>query len=153
MGGQSSSTQTQQSQTAPWEAAQPMLQGILGQIGTGLNNTGLTGAETGALNALQSNAAQGNPFAGQIGGYAQSLLDGGGANAQAGNVQRNLGTLQSQLSPYANGSMVGNNPPLAARLAQIQTDVGNSVNGQFSAAGRDFSGANQMADGRGARAG
>jgi len=153
MGGQSSSTQTQQSQTAPWQAAQPMLQGILGQLGTGLSNTGLTSAETGALNTLQSNAAQGSPFAGQIGDYAQSLLNGGGANAQAGNVQGNLGTFQSQLTPYANGSMIGNNPALAAQLAQIQTDVGNSVNGQFAAAGRDFSGANQQAYGRGVAAG
>jgi hypothetical protein len=153
MGGQSSSTQTQQSQTAPWQAAQPMLQGILGQLGTGLNNTGLTGAETGALNTLQSNAAQGNPYAGRIGGYAQSLLNGGGANAQAGNVQSNLGAFRSQLTPYANGSMIGNNPALAAQLAQIQTDVGNSVNGQFAAAGRDLSGANQMAYGRGVAAG
>lgn len=32
MGGKSSTTQAQQSQTAPWEAAQPMLQGILGQL-------------------------------------------------------------------------------------------------------------------------
>lgn len=152
MGGQSSSTQTQQSQTAPWEAAQPMLQGILGQLGTGLNNTRLTGAETGALNTLQANAAQGNPFAGQIGGYAQSLLNGGGANAQAGNVQGNLGAFRSQLLPYANGSMIGNNPALAAQLAQIQSDVSNSVNGQFAAAGRDFSGANQMAYGRGVAA-
>jgi hypothetical protein len=153
MGGQSSSTQTQQSQTAPWQAAQPMLQGILGQLGIGLNNTGLTGAETGALNTLQSNAAQGNPYAGQIGGYAQSLLGGGGANAQAGNVQSNLGAFRSQLTPYANGSMIGNNPALAAQLAQIQTDVGNSVNSQFAAAGRDLSGANQMAYGRGVAAG
>jgi hypothetical protein len=153
MGGQSSSTQTQQSQTSPWEAAQPMLQSILGQIGSGLNNTGLTGAETGALNTLQSNAAQGNPYAGQVGDYARSLLSGGGANAQAGNVQGNLGIVQSQLSPYASGSMVGNNPALAGQLAQIQTDVGNSVNGQFAAAGRDMSGANQMAYGRGIAAG
>jgi hypothetical protein len=153
MGGQSSSTQTQQSQTAPWQAAQPMLQGILGQLGSGLNNTGLTGAETGALNTLQRNAAQGNPYAGQIGGYAQSLLGGGGANAQAGNVQSNLGAFRSQLTPYANGSMIGNNPALAAQLAQIQTDVGNSVNSQFAAAGRDLSGANQMAYGRGVAAG
>jgi hypothetical protein len=152
MGGQSSSTQTQQSQTTPWAATQPMLQGILGQLGTGLNNTGLTGAETGALNTLQSNAAQGNPYAGQIGGHAQSLLNGGGANAQASNVQGNLGTFQSQLTPYANGSMVGNNPALAAQLAQIQTDVGNNINSQFAAAGRDFSGANQMAYGRGVAA-
>jgi hypothetical protein len=153
MGGQSSSTQTQQSQTAPWEAAQPILQGILGQLGTNLNNTGLTGAETGALNTLQSNAAQGDPFAGQINAYAQSLLNGGGANAQASNVQGNLNTLQSQLTPYADGSQIGNNPALAAQLAQIQTDVGNSVNGQFAAAGRDFSGANQQAYGRGVAAG
>ncbi len=153
MGGQSSSTQTQQSQTAPWQAAQPVLQGILGQLGTNLNNTGLTGAETGALNTLQSNAAQGDPFAGQINSYAQSLLNGGGANAQAANVQGNLNTLQSQLTPYADGSLIGNNPALAAQLAQIQTDVGNSVNGQFAAAGRDFSGANQQAYGRGVAAG
>jgi hypothetical protein len=153
MGGQSSSTQTQQSQTAPWQAAQPTLQSILGQVGTGLNNTGLTAAETGALNTLQNNAAQGDPFAGQINGYAQSLLNGGGANAQAANVQGNLGTLQNQLTPYADGSLIGNNPALAAQLAQIQTDVGNSVNGQFAAAGRDFSGANQQAYGRGVAAG
>ncbi len=153
MGGQSSSTQTQQSQTAPWQAAQPMLQGILGQLNTGLNNTGLTSAETGALNQLSQYASQGNPFAGQISNYANSLLNGGGANAQAGNVQGNLGTFQNQLTPYANGSMIGNNPALAAQLAQIQADVGNSVNGQFAAAGRDFSGANQMAYGRGVAAG
>ena len=121
MGGQSSSTQTQQSQTAPWAAAQPMLQNILSQLGTGLNNTGATAAETGALNTLQSNAALGNPYAGQIGGYAQSLLNGGSANAQAGNVQDNLATLQRQLTPYANGSMIGNNPALTAQLAQIRS--------------------------------
>lgn len=152
MGGQSSSTQTQQSQTAPWAAAQPMLQGILAQLNTGLNNTGLTTAETGAINTLESNA-KGNPYAGQIGDYAQSLLNGGGAEAQAGNLRDNLGAFRSQLTPYANGSMIGNNPALAAQLAQIKDDVANSVNGQFAAAGRDLSGANLMAYGRGVAAG
>lgn len=153
MGGQSSSTQTQQSQTKPWEAAQPMLQSILGQIGAGLGNTGLTGAEAGALNTLQSNAANGNPYAGQIADYTKSLFNGGGANAQAGNVQANLDALRGQLAPYASGSLIGNNPALAAQLDQVRTDVGNAVNGQFAAAGRDFSGANQMAYGRGVAAG
>jgi hypothetical protein len=153
MGGQSSSTQTQQSQTAPWAAAQPMLQGILAQLNTGLNNTGLTAAETGAINTLQSNAANGNPYAGQIDAYAKSLLGGGGADAQAGNLQANLDAFRSQLTPYANGGMVGNNPALAAQLEQIRNDVANSVNGQFAAAGRDFSGANLMAYGRGVAAG
>lgn len=152
MGGQSTSTTTQQSQTAPWQAAQPMLQGILAQLGTGLSNTGLTSSETNALDTLKQNAALGNPYAGQIGNYAQSLLNGGGATAQAPNVQANLSTLQSYLTPYANGSLIGNNPALAAQLAQIQNDVGTSVNGQFAAAGRDFSGANQMAYGRGVAA-
>ncbi|GLH77485.1 hypothetical protein SSBR45G_23930 [Bradyrhizobium sp. SSBR45G] len=152
MGGQSTSTQTQQSQTQPWQPAQPMLQNILSQVGSGLNNTGLTGAETGALDQLKQNAAQGNPYAGDIGSYAQSLLNGGNALAQAPGVQSNLQTLQGQLTPYANGSMIGNNPALAAQLAQIQNDVGSSINGQFAAAGRDFSGANQMAYGRGVAA-
>ncbi len=152
MGGQSSSTQTQQSQTAPWAAAQPMLQTILGQIGTGLNNTGPTSAETNALNTLKNNAAQGNPFAGQISDYAHSLLSGGGADAQAPALQDNLSAFRSELMPYANGGMIGSNPALAAQLAQIQSDVGNSVNSQYAAAGRDMSGANQMAYGRGVAA-
>jgi hypothetical protein len=152
MGGQSTTTQTQQSQTAPWQAAQPMLQGILGQLGTDLGNTGLTSAENGALTTLQNNAAIGNPYAGQIGAYAQSLLGGGGATAQAPNLQSNLANFQSQLAPYANGSMVGSNPALAAQLSQIQADVGNSINSQFAAAGRDMSGANAMAYGRGVAA-
>ena len=152
MGGQSSSTQTQQSQTAPWEAAQPMLQAILGQLGMGVNNTALTGAETGALDQLSQNASLGNPFAGRIGDYAASLLSGGGAGAQANTMQDNLGAFQDRLTPYANGGMVGNNSAFAAQLAQIQSDVANSVNGQFAAAGRDFSGANQMAYGRGVAA-
>ncbi|MGJ5205545.1 tail fiber domain-containing protein [Bradyrhizobium sp. HKCCYLR20261] len=152
MGGQSSSTQTQQSQTQPWQPAQPMLQGILSQLSSGLNNTGLTSAESGALDVLKQNAAQGNPYASGIGGYAQSLLGGGNALAQAPAVQTNLQTLQGQLAPYANGSVIGNNSALAAQLAQIQNDVGTSINGQFAAAGRDFSGANQMAYGRGVAA-
>jgi hypothetical protein len=152
MGGQSTSTQTVQSQSAPWAAAQPTLQTMLGQIGTGLNNTGLTSAENSALDTLRNNAASGNPYAGQIAGYAQSLLNGGGATAQAGNVQDNLAAYRNSLTPYASGSLVGSNPALMAQLAQIRSDVGDSVNSQFAAAGRDFSGANQMAYGRGVAA-
>lgn len=57
------------------------------------------------------------------------------------------------MMPYASGSLVGNNPALVAQLAQIETDVANSVKGQFAAAGRDFSVASQMAYGRGVAAG
>jgi hypothetical protein len=150
MGGKSTSTQTQQSTTAPWEAAQPTLQGILGQLGTNLNNTGLTGAENNALGGMQNNAsAYSSTFAPQIGQYAQSLLNGGGATDQSGNLQSGLSQYQQQLTPYANGSMIGQNPALQAQLDTIRNDVSNQVNGSFAAAGRDFSGANQMALGRG----
>lgn len=149
MGGESKQETTQSSTTAPWLTAQPALQGILGQINSGLGNTGLTGQETGALNSLESNAGNANQFGPQITSLANSLLSGGGANDQAGNIQGGLSTFQNQLAPYANGSMIGKNPALQAQLDTIMSDVGNSVNGQFAAAGRDFSGANQQAYGRG----
>ncbi len=149
MGGQSSSTQTQQSQTAPWQAAQPMLQGILGQLNPLIQNSGLNPAESGAINQLSQNAAQGNPFASQISGFASNLLNGGAATAQAPSLQGGLSTLQGQLTPYANGSMVGNDPALQAQLAQIANDTTNQVNGQFAAAGRDLSGMNQQTLARG----
>lgn len=149
MGGQSTSTQTQQSQTAPWQAAQPDLQGILGQLNPLIQNSGLTSTESNAINQLSQNAAQGNPFTGQITGLANNLLNGGGATSQAQNLQSGLSSLQSQLTPYASGSQVGNDPALQAQLAQIASDTTNQVNGQFAAAGREFSGANQQALARG----
>jgi hypothetical protein len=149
MGGQSSSTQTQQSTTAPWAAAQPDLSSILTQLGPLIQNSGLNPAESGAISQLSASAAHGSPYSGAINNYVQSLLGGGGATSQAANLQGGLDTLQGQLTPYANGSMIGNNPALAAQLAQIQTDVSNSVNGQFAAAGRDLSGMNQQTLARG----
>ena len=149
MGGQSTTSQTQQSQSAPWQAAQPDLQNILGQLNPLIANSGLTPTESGAINQLSQNAAQGNPFTGQITGLANNLLNGGGATAQAPALQSGLSTLQSQLTPFANGSMVGNDPALQAQLAQIASDTTNQVNGQFAAAGREFSGANQQALARG----
>jgi Chaperone of endosialidase len=149
MGGQSSSTSQTQSQTAPWQASQPMLQGILGQLNPLIQNSGLNSTESGAINQLSQNAAQGNPYASQIGSFAGNLLNGGGATAQAPNLQSGLSTLQSQLTPYANGSMIGNNPALQAQLDQIASDTTNQVNSQFAAAGRDGSGMNQQTLARG----
>ena len=85
----------------------------------------------------------------QIGGFVSNLLGGGGAGAQAPALQSGLSSLQSQLTPYANGSMIGNNSALQAQLDQIATDTTNQVNSQFAAAGRDGSGINQQALARG----
>src|SRR5512136_2915706 len=130
MGGKSESTTTQQSTTAPWAAAQPVLQGILGQLNNQVANSGLSGASSNAISQLEQNARAGNPYAGQISGLAGNLLNGGGATAQAGNVQGGLDAYRRQLTPYASGSMVGQNSALKDQLSQIATDVSNQVNGQ-----------------------
>lgn len=151
MGGQSSTSQTQNSTTAPWEAAQPMLKGILAQVQGGLNNSGLTGAENGALGTLESNAAAGNPYAGQIGGFATNLLNGGGAMNEAGRVNQNYDAYAKATQPLASNTDYNpyNTPGFRDAINTMTSDITNSTNGQFAAAGRDFSGANSMALGRG----
>ncbi len=153
MGGESKQTQTQNSTTNPWEPAQPALQGMLSQIQTGLGNTGLTGNETGAINSMVSNAGQASQFAPQIQSFAQNLLSGGGAMDQSGAVNQNMADYQRRLGATADGSMIGGNSGLKPYLDTIRDDVTNQVNGSFAAAGRDFSGANFGALGRGIAAG
>lgn len=145
MGGQSETTQSQQSTTAPWTAAQPAVQGILGQVNTGLNNTGLTGAETGAINQLEANAPGASQYAPQIGANATSLLGGGGAQNNDSLLKAAYQAYQQQMTPLASNTNYDptQTPGLATQLQGIQNNVQNSVNGQFAAAGRDMSGANQ----------
>jgi len=149
MGGKSEQTTTQSSTTAPWLSAQPALQGILGQIGTGLSNTGLTGQESGAINSLEANGQ--NPNAGQIGSLATNLLNGGGALNQTGAINNAYQQYAAQTNPLASNTNYDpmQAPGIGTQLQTIMSDVGNSVNGQFAAAGRDFSGANQQALARG----
>ncbi len=152
MGGTSTTSQTQQSTTNPWAAADPALQGILGQVGTGLNNTGVTGAENGALSGIVNNANNASAtYAPQIQSYAQNLLGGGGANNQAGAVNQNFQNYQSQTQPLASNTNYNpmNTPGFSDALNTQISDITNATNGQFAAAGRDFSGANSMALGRG----
>ncbi len=153
MGGKSESTQvsSQQATKDPWAPTVDSLKGIIGQLNGQLGNTGATPTEQGAFNTLTSNAQSGNPYAGQIGDYATNLLNGGGANNQAPQVQSAYDTYAKNIAPWANGAMADptQNPALRSMLDVIQNDVGNSVNSQFAAAGRDMSGANQQAYGRG----
>jgi hypothetical protein len=151
MGGQSSTSQTQESTTAPWTAAQPALTGILSQLQTGLGNTGLTGQETGAINTLESNAGNASQFAPQITDYARNLLSGGGATDQAGNVNQNYQDYQKATQPLASNTNYNpyDTPGFRDAINTATSDITNNTNGSFAAAGRDFSGANSMALGRG----
>jgi hypothetical protein len=151
MGGQSTTSQTQQSTTQPWQAAQPALQGILDKLGPLTSTSGLTGAESGALNTIEGNAGQAGQFAPQIKQFATDLFNGGGATNQAGNVNANYQRYVDQTNPLASNTNYDprNTPGFSDALNTTISDITNGTNGQFAAAGRDFSGANSMALGRG----
>lgn len=151
MSGESKQTTTQQSQTNPWAPAQPALQGILSQLQGQLGNTGLTGAENNALNTIEANAQNANQFAPQIMDFAKNLLSGGGANAQAGNIQSGYDRYVNQTNPLASNTNYNpyDTPGFRDAINTITSDITNNVNGSFAAAGRDFSGSNQQALGRG----
>jgi hypothetical protein len=152
MGGESKTSSTQNSTTNPWEPAQGALTGILGQLSGNLNNTGVTGAENNALNTLvnNGNAATAN-YAPAVQNYATNLLNGGGATDQAGAVNQNYLNYQSQTNPLASNTNYNpyDTPGLKDALSTLTGDITQGVNGSFAAAGRDFSGANSQALGRG----
>ena len=152
MGGQSSSKTTQNSTTAPWTEAQPQLQGILSQLTSNLGNTGVTGAESGALTNIVNNANTASSQYGQpVADYAKSLLSGGGATDQAGNVNANYQRYVDQTNPLASNTNYNpyDTPGFKDALSTTIADITNATNGQFAAAGRDFSGMNSQTLGRG----
>src|SRR5579872_7332733 len=101
MGGQTTTTQntSQQSQTAPWAAAQPQLMGLLGSLG-GVN-TGVTPQQSAAASALQNTAANLPSFGGGITNTANTLLSGGGPS-YGGMLSGAYNNVQGALSPYLN---------------------------------------------------
>lgn len=151
MGGESKQSQQTNSVSNPWEPAQGALKGILGQLDPLVANSGLSSASTGAINELQSSANAGNPYAGKIDAFTTDLLNGGGANNQAGAVNQNYQDYYKATNPLASNTNYDpmQTPGLADALATLKSDITGSVNGQFAAAGRDSSGYNQQALGRG----
>ena len=139
MGGDSSqTTNTSQSfsnQTNPWAPAQPFLNGILGQLKTGLSNTGITPNETNALNNYQGMVPQ-------FLNYAQSLSNGGGALGQAGNINQGYQDYLKNTSGLASNTNYDpySTPGFADAMRTMASDISNNVRGQFAAGGRDFSG-------------
>jgi hypothetical protein len=152
MGGTSKSTETQQSQTAPWLEAQPALKGILGQLQGNLGNTGVNQREGDALDYSINNANRWtSQFAPQVSSFAQTLLNGGGATDQAGNVNANYQRYVDQTNPLASNTNYDpyQTPGFKDAIDTLKSDITSQVNGSFAAGGRDFSGMNQQALGRG----
>lgn len=104
---------------------------------------------TNALDMARRLATSGNPLAPAANASALNTINSGGLNnAQRdvlGNLRNEYGALsgpslaQSNLSGYANGSMLGGNPYLDKILETTNAGIANRVNGAFGAAGRSFS--------------
>lgn len=137
-GATTTTDNTSSSSTRPWDAAQPLLNNLFSQLG---NFSGApSGAQTTAGNNLV-NAAGGIPdLSGSEVGAVKNLF---GSNTQPqqdiltgayGDLKKNLG---GYLSPSYLNPM--STPGLSDALSTMKNDIGNSVNGSFAAAGRDFS--------------
>ncbi|WP_050999423.1 hypothetical protein [Bradyrhizobium elkanii] len=152
MGGTSKSETTQSSTTAPWAPTQGLLGNIINQLGTASSNTGLTGAQSGALDTVTNNSnATAGLFGPQQQNYAQSLYNGGGALDQAGAVNQNYQNYYNQTNPLASNTNYNpyDTPGFKDAINTATSDITNNINGSFAAAGRDFSGANSQALARG----
>ena len=150
MGGSTTQVKQTSSQTQPWAPAQPLIGGILGQLGGALGAAGPTANESAALAGLEANAGAGNPWAPQIGSLATDLLSGGGPD-RTGMVSSAYDAYRAALAPFARGDYVdpASNPALHGYLDTIGNDVSSRVNGMFAGAGRDLSGMNTQTLARG----
>lgn len=122
-------------------------------------------AQSGAQGASERTMAAGQGVLGTVGqatGGAQNAFDIGKwasgmgmANAnpadRTGAVSGAYSDLQKNIGGYARGDYVDpmSNPLVRQMMTQVGDSAANRINAQFAGAGRDLSGANQMAVGRG----
>ncbi len=151
MGGTSKQTTTQQSETQPWAPAQDTLKGILGQLNSYLPQTGITGAQTNALNTIEQNAAGVGQYAPAVQDYTKNLLSGGGAMNQSGAINQNYLDYKNNTQGLASNTDYNpyNTAGFRDAISTMVSDITNANNSRFAGAGRDFSGASAQALGRG----
>jgi hypothetical protein len=134
--------ESKQTKTEPWAPAQPLLQGILGKLGS--IDPSLTATESKAFDALYGSAMAGNPYAPAIGGLANDLLAGGIDRTPMVNAAWQQ--YQQALEPTARGDYLdpNKNPFFAKTTSAISDDVIKNITGMYAAAGRDGSGAGSI---------
>lgn len=148
--GDSSSQTTTQSQTGVGAPAQGEIQGLLSNLTSLEGNTGLTAGQSGAISQLTNIGAAGNPYAAGTTGAVNSLLAGGNATSQNGNLSSNLANYTQGMSTYTDPNYSTlTSPAVQAALQTIKDDTTGTVNGQFAASGRSGSGMNVQTLARG----
>jgi len=154
--GKGTAETTQQSQStqqlAPWAPAAGALGGILGALGPaigGINGNPLTAA---GFSALAANASNPNLLGPMAMNAAQTQLGGARNYGAATNTLTDAyGRTAGALAPYLTGSALdpSQNAALGAALGVLNSDVHNSVDPTFAAAGRLGSPDNYQAVARG----
>lgn len=125
---------------SPWAPAQPYLTQILGQAGGQAANSGLTGAESGALANLSSVASRGNQFLPQINQLASDLFSGG--TDRTGYVTRAYDEARAGLLPYANSNTNPyQNEAFTKATGYMSDDITNRINSAYAGAGYSPTGA------------
>lgn len=139
MGSGPSQTTNSAQSSAPWAAAQPMLQSILSTMG-GLN-LNPSSAQTSAAQNLQT-AAGGLPTFTNATPDVNTLLSGGGASGFAPLFQGAYNTFQSGIAPLTNPNTMlnpWNTPGFGTAMNTLNTDITNQINSSAAAAGRSDS--------------
>jgi hypothetical protein len=149
--GTSEQKQGSKTKSNPWAPTIPYLEDFLKTTGdvSKANPAGVTADQKTAFGQLEANALEGSPWVDQQKQLTASLY--GGGPDRTGMVSDAYSGLQSQLGGYASGQYLDpmSNPQMQAMLQQVGDDAFNRINAQFAGAGRDLSGANQMAAARG----
>lgn len=136
--------QTQQSTSAPWAAAQPLLTDLIAKYSG--QSTDVTGGQSTALSNLTS-ATSGIPNFGDIGSEGLSKLFSSSTAPQVGmltdaykGLNDNLGSTASgaELNPYTT-------PGFSDALNTITQNITNATKGVYAGSGRDPSGAGSFA--------
>ena len=143
-GATESVDKTTNESTNPWAPTIPGLQGIISKL-TGMS-TDVTPGQTTALGNLTGALSGVGNFGGQAGGLANKLF-GSNNDANKGILSGAYAGMKDTLSPYMSSSFLNpmSTPGFSDAYSAMKSDITNSVNGQFAAAGRDMSPANSKA--------
>jgi hypothetical protein len=138
--------QQQQSFTNPWVRSLGPLNNLLQSMQVATGNTGVTPAQTSALNGLMTGANGLPNFGGASAGVTSGLLQGD----PTGLLTSGNNNFQAALQPIiAAGLDPTKNPNLANALQAVQYNATNANQAQFSGAGRTGGGAQAYALGQG----
>lgn len=142
-GSSKTTTQVQDTKTAPWEAAVPLLNSVIGKY-SGLS-TDVTGDQSDALARLRGDLSGMTNFGG-AGSDLVSRLFGADSSGEMDLMRQGYNTLQNNLQPIAGGSLDPyQTPGFSDALSRMTGDITKNVKNVYAASGRDPSGAGSFA--------